>query len=256
VLSDKDREMREVDYPTRLLVLRPMFNAMPVPEYATASIDVNPTAAYSVWTQGSMSLADGADTASGVLAFYAEGDNVPADTTFGLIGPSPRTIKGAKRLHFFALDENGPEDNHGTLRVHLRQSAYLPPRFADFDPQKNALRLKPEHQVVLRGLNPRSTYLLTVRDDFAEVRSGAAGRVGQALCVERGPAPASVRRTHRLLETGKRYQVTGAEELRCTFPDSRTTDNQGAIDVDLVDVTQMSRKQRAEALRGSSRSER
>ncbi|QSQ21107.1 protein kinase [Pyxidicoccus parkwayensis] len=249
------RALHEVDYPTRVLVLRPMYNAAPIPEYNAASIDLNPGAAYSVWTEGNASLAEGRGTASGTLAYYAEGD-LPADNSFGLLSASMRTIKGAKKLYVFALDDNGPDDNSGTIRVNLRQSAYVPPRSFNFDAKTNAVQLKPEHQVVLRGLNPRSTYLFTVRDDFAELRSSANGRVRQVLCVERGPDADSVRSTHRLLETGKRYQVTGAEDLRCTFPDSKLTDNQGAIEVDVVDVTVMSRKERAEALKGSRRSER
>jgi serine/threonine protein kinase len=248
------RAMHEVDYPTRVVVLRPMYNAVPIPEYPTASIDLNPGAAYSVWTEGSASLSEGRGTASNALAYFAEGD-LPADASFGLLGASMRTIKGAKRLYVFALDDNGPEDNSGTIRVNLRQSAYVPPRSFTFDAKENAVQLKPEHQVVLRGLNPRSTYLFTVRDDFAELRA-SNGRVRQVLCVERGPEAGSVRSTHRMLETGKRYQVTGAEDLRCTFPDSKVTDNAGAIEVDVVDVTVMSRKERAEALKGSRRSER
>jgi serine/threonine protein kinase len=249
------RTMHEVDYPTRVLVLRPMYNALPIPEYSTASIDLNPGAAYSVWTQGTASLAEGRGTASGTLAYFAEGD-LPPDASFGLISASMRTIKGARRLHVFALDDNGPEDNSGVIRVNLRQSAYVPPRSFNFSAKEHAIQLKPEHQVVLRGLNPRSTYLFTVRDDFAELRATGNGRVRQVLCVERGPEPSSVRATHRLLETGKRYQVTGTEDLRCTFPDAKVTDNQGAIEVDVVDVTVMSRKERAEALKGSRRSER
>ena len=249
------RTMHEVDYPTRLLVLRPMYNAAPIPEYTTATIDLNPGAAYSVWTQGTASLTEGRGTASATLAYFAEGE-LPADGSFGLLGASMRTIKGARRLHVFALDDNGPEDNSGSIRVNIRQSAYVPPRSVTFDAKQHALQLKPEHQVVLRGLNPRSTYLFTVRDDFAELRTTANGRVRQVLCVERGPDASSVRATHRLLETGKRYQVSGTEDLRCTFPDSKLTDNQGAIEVDIVDVTAMSRKERAEVLRGSRRSER
>ena len=249
------RAMHEVDYPTRLLVLRPMYNATPIPEYTTAAIDLNPGAAYSVWTQGTAALAEGRGTASGTVAYFAEGD-LPADNSFGLLGASPRTIKGARKLHVFAMDDSGPEDNSGSIRVNIRQSAYVPPRSVAFDAQQHALQLKPEHQMVLRGLNPRSTYLFTVRDDFAELRSSANGRVRQVLCVERGPENSSVRATHRLLETGKRYQVTGTEDLRCTFPDSKVSDNQGAIEVDIVDVTEMSRKERAEALKGSRRSER
>ncbi|RKH85889.1 PEGA domain-containing protein [Corallococcus sp. AB045] len=253
--NDKDREMRRMDYPTRLLVLRPRYNALPLPEYPTATIDVSPGAAYSVWTEGSAAFAEGDGTASGTLVYYAEGD-LPADNTVGFVSSAPRTIKGAKKLHFFALDDTGPEDNRGSIRVHLRQSAYIPPRSVLFEPEKNALNVKPQHQMLLRGLNPKSTYAFTVRDDFAEVRSGPNGRVHTVLCVEKGPKAESVRSTHRLFETGKRYQVSGVQDLSCLFPDLQLGDNQGALDFDIVDVTNMSRKERAEALRGAKRSER
>ncbi|RYZ33278.1 MAG: PEGA domain-containing protein, partial [Myxococcaceae bacterium] len=253
--NDKDREMRRMDYPTRLLVLRPMYNALPLPEYPTATIDVSPGAAYSVWTEGSAAFAEGDGTASGTLVYYAEGD-LPADNAVGFVSSAPRTIKGAKKLHFFALDDTGPEDNRGSIRVHLRQSAYIPPRSVLFEPEKNALNVKPQHQMLLRGLNPRSTYAFTVRDDFAEVRSGSKGRVHTVLCVEKGPKAESVRSSHRLFETGKRYQVSGVQDLRCLFPDLQLGDNEGALDFDIVDVTNMSRKERAEALRGAKRSER
>ncbi|RKG99374.1 PEGA domain-containing protein [Corallococcus sp. CA053C] len=254
-LTGKDREMRIVDYPTRLLVLRPMYNALPLPEYPTATIDVAPGAAYSVWTEGSAAFAEGDGVASGTLVFYAEGD-LPADNAVGFVSAAPRTIKGAKKLHFFAMDDTGPEDNRGSIRVHLRQSAYIPPRSVLFEPQKNAVQAKPRHQMQLRGLNPRSTYLFTVRDDFAEVKGGTQGRVRTVLCVEKGPTEEAVRRTHRLLEAGKRYQVSGVKDVRCLFPDISLGDNQGALDFDIVDVTNMSRKERAEALRGANRSER
>ncbi|NVJ06592.1 protein kinase [Myxococcus sp. AM001] len=249
------RTMHEVDYPTRVLVLRPRYNAVPLPEYNTASIELNPGTTYSVWTQGNASMAEGRRTASGTLAYLIEGDG-PVDSSFGLLGTSTRTIKGARKLHVFALDDGGPDDNSGSIRINVRQSAYVPPRSFTFDAKEHAVQLKPEHQIVLRGLNPRSTYLLTVRDDFAELRPGANGRVRQVLCMERGPAPESVRATHRVLETGKRYQVKNTEDLHCTFPDLQVSDNKGAFEVDIVDVTAMSRKERAEALRGSGRSER
>lgn len=249
------RTMHEVEYPTRVLVLRPRHNAVPLTEYNTASIELNPGAAYSVWTQGSASLAEGRGTASGTLAYFIEGDG-PVDSSFGLLGASPRTIKGAQKLHVFALDDGGLDDNSGTIRVNVRQSAYVPPRSFTFDAKEHAVPLRAEHQMVLRGLNPSSTYLLTVRDDFAELRAGPTGRIRQVLCMERGPAPESVRATHRVLQAGKRYQMTGTENLHCTFPDLRLGDNQGAFEVDIVDVTTLSRKERAEALKGSRRSER
>nr|WP_308471956.1 serine/threonine-protein kinase [Myxococcus landrumus] len=251
-INDAEREFYEVDYPTRLLVVRPMYNAALIPEYTTASIDLNPNVSYSVWTQGSASLGEGKGTASGTLAYFIEGDG-PADSSFGLLSASARTIKNARKLHVFAVDETGPEDNSGSIHVVVRQSAYVPPRSLVFDAQQHAVQLKPEQQVLLRGLNPRATYLFTVRDDIAELRPGANGRVQQVLCIERGTSPASVRATHRILETGKRYQITGAEDLRCFFPDAQQGDNQGALEMDIVDTTSLSRKERAAALRGSRR---
>ncbi|AKQ69816.1 hypothetical protein A176_006728 [Myxococcus hansupus] len=253
--SPTARPMNEEDYPTRMLVLRPRHNAAPIAEYATASIELNPATTYSVWTQGTAALAEGRGTASNTLAYYIEGD-VPADNSFGLLGASTRTIKGARKLHVFALDENGPDDNSGAVRINVRQSAYVPPRSFTFEAKEHAVQLKPEHQMLLRGLDPKSTYLFTVRDDLAELRSGPNGRVRQVLCMERRPEPASVRVTHRILQAGKRYQVSGAEDLHCTFPDAQVGDNRGAFEVDIVDVTAMSRKERAEALKGSGRSER
>ncbi|RKG76505.1 PEGA domain-containing protein, partial [Corallococcus terminator] len=254
-LEGVEREMRVVDYPTRLLVLRPMYNALPVTEYPAATIDVAPGTGYSVWTEGSAAFADGDGTASGTLMYYAEGE-LPADNAVGFISSAPRTLKGARKLHFFVLDDTGAEDNRGSIRVHLRQSVYVPPRSVLFDAQKNAFQVKPRHQMLLQGMDPKSTYLITVRDDFAEVRSGGLGRVKTVLCVEKGRTPEDVRRSHRLFEAGKRYQVTGVQDLRCVFPDTNLGDNKGALDFDIVDVTNMSRKERAEALKGASRSER
>ncbi len=240
----------EVEYPTRLFVLRPLYNAVPMEKYGTASIELSPGASYSVSASGGVSLQKGRGGSTGMLAFYAEGDNVPVEESFGLLGAGSRTIKGARRLHVFMLDDD-LSDNSGTMRVNLRQSQWVPPRQLAFDATRDALVLKPEHQLVLRGLNPDAIYLLTVRDDFAELRSGGKGRTRRVLCAE--SSQKSGRRNHRLLEAGKRYQLTGADTLRCTFPDSRVEDNAGALEVDIVDVTEMSRRERAAALRGASR---
>ncbi|PTL84741.1 protein kinase [Vitiosangium sp. GDMCC 1.1324] len=244
-----DPKYNVVDYPTRLFVLRPQYNAFPVGRYSTASIELNPGSSYSINTDGGASVG-GRGGASSTLAYLAEGDNLATDDTFGLIGPSPRTFKGVRRLYVFLLDDD-LADNSGSVRVHLRQSKWVAPRQLTFDATHDALVLQPEHQFVLRRLNPDATYLLTVRDDFAELRSGANGRTHRVLCAE--SSTKSARRNHRLLEAGKRYQLTGADTLRCTFPDTRVEDNQGAFEVDIVDVTEMSRRERAAALRGASR---
>ncbi|MFE8604513.1 protein kinase domain-containing protein [Archangium violaceum] len=244
------KKYNEVDYPTRLFVLRPQYNAFPVDKYATASIDLNAGASYSVNTTGSALLGQGRGSSTNTLVWFAEGENLPVEESFGLLGPAPRTFKGIRKLHVFLLDDD-TADNAGAVRVNLRQSKWVPPRQLTFDPNRNALVLAPQHQLAMRGLNPDAIYLLTVRDDFAELRSGTTGRTQRVLCAE--SSQKSGRRNHRLLETGKRYQLTGADTLRCTFPDTRVEDNAGALEVDIVDVTAMSRRERAAALRGASR---
>ncbi|OJH36670.1 serine/threonine-protein kinase [Cystobacter ferrugineus] len=245
-----DLSRNEADYPTRLFVLRPRYNAFVVDGLDTASIELNPRVAYSVSTDGSASLTSGRGGATGTLAYFAEGDNLPADETFGLLGPSTRTLKGVRRLHVFLLDDD-LADNSGTVRVNLRQSQFVAPRSLTFEATRNALVLAPEQQFVLRGLNPDAVYMLTVRDDVAELRVGPTGRARRVLCVESNQQ--SARRVHRLLESGKRFQMTGTDTLRCAFPDVRVEDNAGAFEVDIVDVTEMSRKERADALRGPLR---
>ena len=248
--GEPELKYNAVTYPTRVFVLRPQYNAVPLGEYATASIDLSPSASYSISTDGSASLRGGRGGGSNTLAYFLEGEGLSAEESFGLLGSTGRSIKGARRLHVFLLDDD-LTDNSGTVRVNLRQSKYVAPRSLTFNPARDALVLKPEHQMVLTGLNPEALYLLTVRDDFAELRSGSRGRTHQVLCAE--SSKKSARRTHRLLETGRRYQLTGADTLRCTFPDTRVEDNAGALDVDIVDVTSMSRRDRAAALRGSTR---
>ncbi|KFE68310.1 serine/threonine-protein kinase [Hyalangium minutum] len=244
--GDKDLDFHEVVYPTRLLVLRTAYNAFPISEYSPAAIDLNPNVAYTVRTDGGAAYREDGGTSS-TLAYFLEGE-MSVDDSFGLLSGSPRTIKGARKMYVFAIDETPLSDNRGTVRVQLNESKWKPPRYLTFDPQKHALWLKAEHQVWLHGLNPKSTYLFTVRDDFAELRKDSKGRIRRALCMHHDGSPTS-RPTHRILETGKRYTLDDLETLRCTFPDTRLTDNEGALEVDLVDVTNMTRKERADYIR-------
>ena len=246
--GEKELDFHEVVYPTRLLVLRAAYNAFPLSDYNPATIDLSPGVAYTVRTEGGAAYTQDGPTTS-TLAYFLEGD-MAVDDSFGVLSSSPRTIKGARRMHVFAIDETPLSDNRGTVRVQFNESKWKPPRYLTFDAQKHAFWLKAEHQVWLHGMNPRSTYLFTVRDDFAELRKDAKGRIRRALCMHRDASP-SARPTYRVLETGKRYSLDGLESLRCTFPDTRLTDNEGALEVDLVDVTNMTRKEREEYIRNT-----
>ncbi|HVG57170.1 MAG TPA: protein kinase [Hyalangium sp.] len=246
--GEEEIDYFEVVYPTRLMVLRTAYNAFPVSEYEPATIELNPGAAYSVYTEGSAAYAQGG-AGTNALAYLLEGD-LPADDSFGILTGSPRVIKGARKMHVFAIDETPLSDNRGTVRIQLSESKWKPPRYLTFDAQKNAFWLKREHHLWLHGLNPKADYLFTVRDDFAELNKEGKGRIRRALCVERGASP-TARPSYRILETGKRYQLDGLESLRCTFPDTRLSDNEGAIEIDLVDVTKMTRKEREEYIRNT-----
>jgi hypothetical protein len=65
-----DPTFHEMSYPTRLITLRPYYNAFPVGEYPTATIDLG-GAGYAVWTDGSVVLRDGRGGASSTLAYFA-----------------------------------------------------------------------------------------------------------------------------------------------------------------------------------------
>ncbi len=236
----KKNDFGEAEYPVRMFILRPMYNAAPLPEYNTASIELDPGSAYSVWTEGAISVGPGAT--SGTVMYFLEG-NVPAASSFGFVGSAPKVVKGGKRFHAFVLDDD-VEDNKGSLRINFRVSKYVPVKVLPFDAKENAVVLKPEHRFVLTQLNPASEYLLTIRDDFAEVQAGPAGRIGRTLCVLHGESPRPVPRTHVIFQAGKRATVTGATRLECTFPDERTGDNQGALEIDLVDVTNTTRRRK------------
>ncbi|MHB8878096.1 MAG: serine/threonine protein kinase, partial [Myxococcaceae bacterium] len=226
--------MNEAEYPIRMMVLRPGRNAVPLREYPTASIDLEPGRSYSVWTEGAYSK--GGKAASGTVMYFLEG-NTTARASYGFLGPSARTFRGVRKLHAFVVD-SAPEENKGSVRINIRESKYTPPLLMAFDPRENAIYVKPEHKFVLHNLNPGSEYLLTVRDDFAETREGSAGRIGSVLCVEHSSEPRPVPRSHRIMEVGKRYTVVNTQTLECMFPDDRLGDNAGAMEIDIVDVAE------------------
>ncbi len=249
-LPEPDAEYYEVTWPTRYFTLRPRRNAVPLSDYAVASIDLNPGASYSVQTEGSVRTRPGRMGTTSTVVYFLEGDGLTADGAFGLLGRKAKSIRGAKRMHVFLLDDDA-SDNSGSLRVRLYQSRYVPPRHLAVSAAEHAVVPKREHRFVLGALNPQATYLLTVRNDYPTLGPGPKGQVSSVLCLE--SAEKTGRTNHRLFKVGERYQLSGADTLTCVFPDDRVEDNDGAIPVDIVDVTSMSREERNQTLRGASR---
>jgi len=72
-----------------------------------------------------------------VRAVITNKGDLPADESFGVLSGSPRIIKGAKKMHVFAIDETPLSDNRGTVRIQLSESKWKPPRYLTFDAQND-----------------------------------------------------------------------------------------------------------------------
>jgi serine/threonine protein kinase len=234
-------EKRDVSWPLRLFVLRTRYNALPLDKYDTTHVELKPGTGYQIFTEGSYSLGKGRGSTSNIL-YYLEGD-MPESKRVGFLSASSKLIKGATGMYVFAIDDD-LGDNSGQLRIVMRISQYVVPTTITFDATKNAIVPLPEHRFLLANLQPTSKYLLTIRDDEAATAPGKGGRVGNVLCMENPEKAKPITATHRLLEVGKRSKVTETDSLMCVFPDVALDDNQGSLEVDIVDMDEMTAEDR------------
>jgi serine/threonine protein kinase len=233
--ADTAAEKRDVKWPLRQFVLRPAYNALPLDKYETANVELKPGTGYQVFTEGSYSLGKGRN--SSTVLYYLEGD-LPEGKRVGYLSGTPKLIKGATHMYVFVIDDD-PLDNSGALNIVLRISNHVVPQNFAFDPQKHAIVPLAEHRFRLSRLNPSSKYLLTIRDDEAMTGAGRSGKVGTVLCVESPDKPKTILATQRLLEVGKRHQVTDTKDLMCLFPDLNREDNSGYLEIDIVDMNEL-----------------
>ncbi len=239
-------EKRDVRWPLRLFVLRPGYNALPLDKYETVSLELAPGTAYQVATEGSYSLGKGRTTAT--VLYYLEGE-MPESKRVGTLTGTPKTIKGATRLYAFVLDDDS-SDNAGSMRIGFRISQYIVPKTILFEAQKHAIVPLPDHRFRLSRLKPSSRYQLTIRNDEAVSGTGKTGKVGNVLCLENPEKNKPVNLTHRLLEVGKRHKVTDTDSLVCLFPDLNVEDNSGSLEVDIVDMDELSPEEQLKAENG------
>ncbi len=230
-------EKYNVNWPLRQFVLRPFNNALPMDKYETLNVELSPGTGYQVFTEGSYSLGPGRSSAT--VLYYLEGEMAEGKRVGFLSGQS-RTIKGATKMYIFVLDDDA-SDNKGSMTITLRVSQYVAPRTITFDAEKHAIVPQPDHRFKLSRLKPESKYQLTIRNDEA-VTGGSSknGRVAYALCLETPAKPKPITSTHRLLEVGKRHKVTDTGSLMCLFPDLNPDDNSGSLEVDIVDMDELS----------------
>ncbi|MBS1150291.1 MAG: hypothetical protein H6Q89_1989 [Myxococcaceae bacterium] len=236
-------EKRDVRWPLRLFVLRPAYNALPIDKYETANLELSPGTAYQVGTEGSYSLGRGRTSAT--VLYYLEGD-IPEGKRVGYLTAQSKTIKGATRIYAFVLDDDA-SDNSGSMKITFRISQYIVPKTLVFEAEKHAIVPLPDHRFRLAKLKPLSKYQLTIRNDEAVTGTGKTGRVGSVLCLENPVKNKPVTATHRLLEVGKRHKVTDTDSLICTFPDLNPEDNSGSLEIDIVDMDELSPEEQLKA---------
>ena len=236
-------EKRDVRWPLRIFVLRPAYNALPLDKYETANIELSPGTGYQVATEGSYSLGRGRTSAT--VMYYLEGD-MPESKRVGYLTAQTKLIKGATKLYAFVLDDDS-SDNSGSMRITFRVSQYIVPKTLVFEAEKHAIVPLPDHRFRLSKLKPLSKYQLTIRNDEAVTGTGKTGRVGNVVCLENPEKNKPVTATHRLLEVGKRHKVTDTDSLICTFPDLNLGDNSGSLEIDIVDMDELSPEEQLKA---------
>ncbi len=236
-------EKRDVRWPLRIFVLRPAYNALPLDKYETVSLELSPGTAYQVATEGSYSLGKGRTSAT--VLYYLAGD-MPESKRVGYLTAQSKTIKGATKLYAFVLDDDA-SDNSGSMKITFRISQYIVPKTIVFEAEKHAIVPLPDHRFRLSKLKPMSKYQLTIRNDEAVTGTGKTGKVGNVLCLENPEKNKPVLATHRLLEVGKRHRVTDTDSLICTFPDLSLDDNSGSLEIDIVDMDELSPEEKLKA---------
>lgn len=153
-----------------------------------------------------------------------------AADSFGLIGPKPVTIKGARALYAFVAAAKG--DSTGALKVKVREVKSGPIQTLIVDTQAASFTPSPTERFLVTGLNPNSTYtlLLSPSAAVARTRGDPGGPVDQVLY---GQSASGKQSAQGLLRVGKPKRVTGTSWFWLSMPDEQLADNAGGFEVEL-----------------------
>lgn len=228
-------EAHSVRWPKRFHILRLSQVALPLNKYKPLRLELSPGTAYAFSTAGSVSLGRGRST--GTLIYYADmASRGPGQV--GLLGPTPRTIKGAKAIRIFALDDK-LEDNSGTMSIVSRVSQYVPEKTYSFDARKHILVPDPAHQYRIEGMDPKTQYLVFSRLDRPALNKDWRGKAAQLLCISHHQRHRPLSQSALVIPLGSRITLENIGGLSCFFLDDVTEDNSGAVELDIVDSTQV-----------------
>ncbi|MFZ5468789.1 MAG: serine/threonine protein kinase, partial [Myxococcota bacterium] len=218
-------------YPIHRFEVDATTHAFAVPSSNSARMRLDPRKTYRVWTEGKLALSSGQDALdTNEVLFFLEGSALGAGERFGILGPKPRWVKKASALYAFVLGD-GAATHPGSLKVRLQERRGAKASTLLVDSKEHTLLLEPAQRLHLTGLDPRSTYELSVKEAEVAARSGA-GQGSQLSKVACRPALGLM-----MLEAGRRYTVTGTPTMIFTFPDDDLSDNAGSLVIELTERT-------------------
>lgn len=186
---------------------------------------VKPNKTYSVWTEGRASTRKG--SSSGNVRYFLEGEKLYQYDAMGMLGPGPKTIRGARQMWIFDFDDD-VSDNSGSLRIWFRESKLVPPVSVGWDPKKKEDVIIPDPAKLwtLDGLNPLRTYTFQPRSVELFMREQPWGFLEQMVCRLEGEGPARFE-VFPTVQTAQTF--SGAKRITCFFPDAAIEPNKGSV---------------------------
>jgi serine/threonine protein kinase len=231
----------EASYPIAGFTVSARQHTLVVPTTNAARIKLDPKKTYKITAEGRISLGGPLDAIFVTQAMYfVEGSaELEAGETFGLVGHKAITIHHARALYAFVLDDK-PEDNSGAIVIRVKPRGSRETSTMLVDGRANAVSAPAGRYFNLLRLNALDRYEVRIEpgNPSAKTRNGQGGEVGRLAYVqnagwnsvlEKGP----VDDTQRILEVGRKYQVTGASWMKFLFLDDAAEDNEGTLRVEI-----------------------
>ncbi|AGC45541.1 serine/threonine protein kinase [Myxococcus stipitatus DSM 14675] len=173
--------------------------------------------------------------------YLISGEAVRPEAREGIVGRQPLKIQGARAISLFTLGEPTEEDLHPE-QVYLKDIQVDAERRFTFHPEP--MRISPAKGYLVRGLEPRQTYVLSLLGlgDGVFLRGRTQDPAAQVACLEWSPEgatpggrdptqPYAVQPLQFLLSEWREVKVRGIQGLRCGFLDDSPFDNEGEAEL-------------------------
>ena len=228
-------------YPLAEITLSARQHALEVPSTNAARIKLDPRKTYKIWAEGKISLGGIADQMflSQALYFVEGSDELEASESFGLVGRRAITIRHARALYAFVIDDQ-PDDNSGALLIRVQQKGSRQVSTLLVDGRANAVSPPRDHLFNLIRLTPLDRYEVRVEAGRSPARTRGArgGEVGRVAFVQNAGwasvlSKGQVDQTQRILEVGRKYEISGASWAKFLFLDDSAADNEGSLRIEI-----------------------